>query len=115
MPDAQHTPGPWEAIGPDPFGDYTIAPESEVLAVGASMCGGPGTSLAVSNMRPPEEVAANASLIAAAPDLLRALTLAHTTIHLAINAGALKPRKTPALIEIQSEISKVLAKARGEG
>lgn len=49
----QHSELPWHADGPDMFGDYTIQPAGEVLAVAA----------VVSNMRPPEEVAANAELL----------------------------------------------------
>lgn len=56
---AGFTAGPWEAKGPDPFGDWTIAPKGRALAVAA----------VVSNMQPPAEVAANARLVAAAPAL----------------------------------------------
>jgi hypothetical protein len=50
-----HTPTPWVAEGPDMFGDYNIVrgDSAEALAVAA----------VVSNMRPAEEVAANAALI----------------------------------------------------
>lgn len=58
MSENKHTEGPWWAEGPDDFGDYTIAPTYEPLAIGA----------AISNMRPAEEVAANAQLWAAAPE-----------------------------------------------
>jgi hypothetical protein len=50
------TPLPWRIDGPDQFGDYNILHEGDSLAIGA----------VVSNMRPPEEVAANAALIVAA-------------------------------------------------
>lgn len=56
----RHTPGPWRPDGPDPFGDYNILHPADCLAVAA----------VVSNMRAPREVAANAALVAAAPDLL---------------------------------------------
>ena len=62
---SKHTPGPWNAEGPDWAGDFNIAPSSETACVAA----------AVSNMRPAEEVSANATLIAAAPDLLQALVI----------------------------------------
>ena len=51
--------------GPDPFGDYNIHEPSARLAIGA----------VVSNLRPASEVAANARLIAAAPELLAAAAL----------------------------------------
>lgn len=68
MSDVTHTPGPWRSEGPDMFGDHNILHGGEALAIGA----------VVSNMRPPELVAANARLIAAAPELLEAL-IAHDT------------------------------------
>lgn len=61
--EAGFTPGPWHAEGPDQFGDFNIHHERYRLAVAA----------VVSNMHPPEEVAANARLIAAAPDMFEAL------------------------------------------
>jgi hypothetical protein len=61
---ALHSPGPWTAEGPDEiFGDYNIHEPGVRAAIGA----------VVSNLRPPEEVAANARLVVAAPDLLSAL------------------------------------------
>lgn len=58
---SQHTPEPWTAEGPDPFGDYTVSDHSG-LAVAAVVNGlVPGRA---------EQVAANARLIAAAPNLL---------------------------------------------
>jgi hypothetical protein len=53
------TPGPWRSEGPDEFGDHNIIPPDARLAVAA----------VVSNLRPTEEVAANARLVAAAPEL----------------------------------------------
>jgi hypothetical protein len=53
------TPGSYRADGPDPFGDYNIVPKGQFLAVAA----------VVSNMRPEAEVAANAALFEAAPEL----------------------------------------------
>lgn len=57
------TPGPYRCEGPDPFGDWNILHPGDALAVAA----------VVSNMREPEEVAANAHLQAAAPELYDAL------------------------------------------
>lgn len=59
----KHTPGPWRADGPDGFQDFNILHGGDSLAVAA----------VISNMREPPEIEANASLIAAAPDLLAAL------------------------------------------
>lgn len=59
------TPGPYRCEGPDPFGDWNILHPSDALAVAA----------VVSNMREPEEVAANARLFSAAPELYEALEM----------------------------------------
>jgi len=60
----RHSPGPWTAEGPDEiFGDYNIHEPLTRAAIGA----------VVSNLRPPEEVAANARLAAASPEMLAAL------------------------------------------
>ncbi len=61
-----HTPGPWLAEPADFFGDHNIrqADTGNIAAVAA----------VVSNLRDPEEVAANARLITAAPDLLEIIT-----------------------------------------
>jgi hypothetical protein len=63
-----HTPGPWLAEDADDFGDHNIVPldQSEsCLAIAA----------VVENCRASDEVAANARLIAAAPDFLLAAQL----------------------------------------
>ncbi|GFM73801.1 hypothetical protein PSCICL_47930 [Pseudomonas cichorii] len=59
----KHTPGPWRHEGPDYFHDFNILSPCDSLAVAA----------VVSNMRELPEIAANAKLIAAAPELLEAL------------------------------------------
>ncbi len=60
---SEFTPGPWTAARADEFGDINITgPQDErVIAV------------AISNMRSPQEVAANAALLAASLDMLAAL------------------------------------------
>lgn len=63
---ATHTPGPWVAEPADMFGDHNIVlhdASNDARAIAA----------VVSNMRDESEVAANAHLIASAPDLLAAL------------------------------------------
>lgn len=62
MTQTQHTAGPWFADKPDMFGDVNILHSADALAVAA----------VVSNLRPEDEIAANARLIAAAPELLEA-------------------------------------------
>lgn len=69
-----HTPGPWRTEAADMFGDHNI-----VLADGGDDCR--AIAAVVSNLRPPEEVAANAAVIAAAPDLLVALKVASDAIN----------------------------------
>lgn len=63
----QHTPGPWR-MTLDDFGDYTIQPQHEELAI-AAVVNGSFKNLVGEG----EEQKANACLIAAAPDLLEAL------------------------------------------
>lgn len=60
------TPGPWEADTADMFGDHNI-----VLADNTDDAR--AIAAVVSNLRPEGEVAANARLIATAPELLIAL------------------------------------------
>lgn len=60
------TPGPYKAHPVDMFGDYTIViddNQNDTLAIAA----------VISNMRPSDEVAANAALFGATHDLLTAL------------------------------------------
>lgn len=65
---AAWTPGPWFYGKPDMFGDFTIQHDSEALAI-ASVCNGDAKAL----MGREAEHQANACLIAAAPELYRAL------------------------------------------
>lgn len=67
-----HTPGTWVAEGADVFGDHNI-----ILRDGEDRR---AVAAVVSNMRDPSEVAANARLIAAAPDLLEAAKIALSLI-----------------------------------
>lgn len=61
MNQIKHTPGPWTAEGPDAYGDFNILPAHETLAIGAVVRNG---------VRPNAVTAANARLVAAAPELL---------------------------------------------
>lgn len=80
MNETRWTEGPWRAEGPDPFGDLNILHPADALAIAA----------VVSNMRPAEEVVANAHLIAAAPELYDALnnTIANERIAMEVLARA---------------------------
>lgn len=71
-----HTTGPWSVEGPDAFGDFNIHCQHERAVVAA----------VINNVRPPDEVAANARLIAAAPALLEALAWALPLAETALNA-----------------------------
>lgn len=65
----EHTPGGWKAEPADMFGDHNIT-----LANDAGDCR--AIAAVVANLRPETEVAANARLIAAAPELATELAKA---------------------------------------
>lgn len=95
------TPGPWKADPADMFGDHnvTLKDTSECcLAIAA----------VVSNLRPAEEVAANANLIAASPELYDALVNARQWV-LSFPVVVDHARQT-----MLAQIDAALAKARGE-
>ena len=96
------TPGPWHADGPDMFGDFNILHPADSLAVAA----------AVTNLRPPEEVHANACLLAAAPTMYAALKRQQENIRRWIDTGiAASPEESRA---ISDAIDAALAEADGE-
>ena len=65
MSNTNNTPGPWRTDVPDPaFVNYLVRTDHKIICT-------MGIDMAV------EEEAANASLIAAAPELLEAVQLAH--------------------------------------
>lgn len=68
----KHTPGPWRLSGPDEFGDYTVQPPDEPMAIAAVTNGEMRRMGGMS-----DEHAANALMIAAAPDMFEALELLH--------------------------------------
>lgn len=88
------TAGPWKNGGPDDFGDHPIGHNADNLAVAA----------VVTNLRSPDEVAANAHLIAAAPDLYEALNVLVLALCHEHNKN----------IPYWQEAVSALAKARGE-
>lgn len=63
---AEATQGPWTAEGPDDFGDYNILPGNGESAAVAAV---------VSNLRPDDEVRANAAVVAASWQAIKALQL----------------------------------------
>lgn len=67
MGERTHTPGPWRSTL-DEFGDYVIQPAGQELAVAAVVNGDARGLLGEAS-----EHAANALLIAAAPDMFEAL------------------------------------------
>ncbi|CAM5769967.1 hypothetical protein [Bosea minatitlanensis] len=69
-----HTPGPWR-MTLDDFGDYTIQPQHEELAIAAVVNGEMRRMGGVSG-----EHEANAHVIVAAPDLLKAAKRALVTL-----------------------------------
>lgn len=103
MSGVAHTPGPWEVDGPDMFGDYNIVlanRESDSRAIAA----------VVSNLRDPAEVAANARLNAAAPELLAELEGALSDLW--ENCHSHQDR--PSFERDYARAFAVIAKARGE-
>lgn len=92
-----HTPGPWSAEGPDQFGDYNIHCGHERAVVAA----------VISNVRSPEEVEANARLIAAAPDLVKALESCQCVL-----ADLVGGDKSLSTINIYAQAVKAELKAR---
>ena len=108
----KHTPGPWNSEGPDDFGDHNIHEPTCRLAIGA----------VVPNMRPDEEVAANARLIAAAPDMLDALHALLSALDQEIIdrlddaiwvSSQLEPAKLAALLNARDAARAAIAKAEG--
>ncbi|MBA9070277.1 hypothetical protein FHR71_004043 [Methylobacterium sp. RAS18] len=93
---AKHTPGPWSAEGPDPFGDYNIHCPAERAVV----------ATVISNLRLLEEVAANARLIAAAPLALKAL--------LAVRDACRDPDTDTAMPRATGELVEAALAAMGE-
>jgi hypothetical protein len=73
MKQAERTPGPWTIEGPDQFGDYNIHHPADRLAIGAI----------VSNMRPAEEVAANARFIVEAVNAYTSTDALRSALHVA--------------------------------
>ena len=85
MSETKFTPGPWRADGPDMFGDYNILHPDDSLAVAAAVTDfhtiDPlAVAAAVTNLRSPDEVRANARLIAAAPEMYAALRVAQMAL-----------------------------------
>jgi hypothetical protein len=97
MSELKATPGPYRAEGPDRFRDFNILHDGDSLAIGA----------VVSNMRAPEEVKANADLLAASFDLYEVLDEILT-----YSGGANNALGDEYVME---RAHAALAKARGDG
>jgi len=102
MPETKWTPGPWLAEPADMFGDHNI-----VLSDGEDRR---AVAAVVSNMRDPSEVAANARLIAAAPDMLEALVFITDENAPYSATQAWRDR----IVEARTKVCAAIAKARGE-
>ena len=110
----KHTPAPWQLSTITSREMHTIDGE-DCLMVG----GGDDGSMIVADIRtddPHGVVAANARLIAAAPDLLDALMKATLVLHSAFENST--PLKTPHMkqfaVETAAEMTAALTKAIGE-
>lgn len=91
---AQHTPGPWTVL--------TTADKSRVVANARA---GEGWTIAILRQGDTPEWAANARLIAAAPDLLEALEAAD---------AVLSGRVRDLNYQVRDKVRAAIAKARGE-
>ena len=100
--ESKHTPGPWEAHYPEGSNGYWyIEPDSRP--------NGTGRIATAYHADTPEQVASNARLIAAAPDLLVALEELYTH-HAYKDPEAQKALDTPVMAKARAAI----AKAKGE-
>ncbi|ADJ21948.1 hypothetical protein Hden_1541 [Hyphomicrobium denitrificans ATCC 51888] len=103
MPTEDRTAGPWTIEGPDQFGDYNIHHPADRLAIGA----------VVSNLRPPEENAANAHFIVTACNayepmreaLQQARRMCWTAVRLGIDDPAFDPDKHAIIQKIDTALS----------
>ena len=89
----KHTPGPWKIGTPPPNGEQTVGTDQGLMVAVATTGAGVQTK-------------ANARLIAAAPDLLRFLVEARTTLEAWKDVA-------PA-VSLCSDIDAAIAKATGE-
>ncbi|MBO6542329.1 MAG: hypothetical protein JJ939_11560 [Alphaproteobacteria bacterium] len=113
-----HTPGPWDAEGPDGFGDYNIVQRGTNPAIAA----------VVSNLREPEIIAEDARLIADAPAILeyaRELEARNAELVQALVEAAKKIDEQydpdmgwcpmgPSQKEVFAKIKSALSRAKGE-
>lgn len=95
MSAGKHTPGPWRRHKADMFGDINIDNGVITAVIG----------VAISNLRPSDEVEANANLLTSAPDLLAASKAAINII------GRLVPTKEG--VSAYDALKAAIAKAEG--
>lgn len=111
MKEARHTKGPWRLSEVDQFGDYTIQPPDDELAIAAVVN---GSFRELSRQRWITE--ANAALIAAAPDMYEALELLlqHEPVREDFQSAPKGDMQFKAAIEDFAKARAALSKARGE-
>lgn len=103
----QHTPGPWKAEAPSEYGISIVAPSGGSLG-----CAWPEDLLG--NMH---DAVANARLIAAAPDLLEALSAAQAALAMMTAPDAIKATSVQhawaQAVEAEAKARAAIAKAEG--
>lgn len=111
-----HTPGPWRAYKMPMNPWWHIAAESEVSRDVADI-ERPGSAMIFNNPHQASAVAADAALIAAAPDMLAALEAAHQFISNGIEFGYITmpdPSTPDSAHATPGIVRAALAKAKGE-
>lgn len=112
---SKHTPGPWFGMIAGRFADTDWSAENDDASV--SSCApitdsrGATVAMVVSEKWDDAELDANASLIAAAPDLLEALELVQDCLMKCLTGGEVSAFAAGKALE-QSAL--IIAKARGE-
>lgn len=108
MSDAKHTPGPWDAN--TGYANPEFLPLMKNQRVRVIMSSNPDCDVAyLQNLRPKEEEAANANLIAACPELLQACkAVLNDTGIKAMGIYQWQDAKVPAML------ASAIAKAEGE-
>lgn len=99
--EAKYSPGPWRYIGPN-----SLYPSRVMVAAAED-------GIEIYNVPLTEETAANARLIAAAPELLEALRLVCFTIK--DDARPMTNRQHDALVKAEAAIRKALGSQVEEG
>lgn len=104
----KHTPGPWQLVGPDDFGDYIVNTDGDPTAIAAIVN---GNWLAMGGLT--EQHKANAALIAAAPELLEALKALRFAVFVQ-SAFEARESARQSLKDLVNYADAVIAKAEGQ-